>query len=497
MIRLAIICFLISTIRSNECNLNIDDVNQLKHLFDDSERLMEDATRGQSENAVIVLGNVRSGKSTLINYLMGNELQAYRESGRFPEIKIKKSNENVTGPEIGAGSLLVTTIPSKWNSRKTELQNFDIWDTAGFENSRDEMQDLNKAFHLYHLTKKVESLKFILVIDFNDIRGDNNQQILTLLSILEKYFNGMFKHIFPSISVIISKAPKEIINAFPIDDEFLNYKLSTNLLSSSELDIPEVLIDFIHHVINNNQRVAFFRKAKTLGRLTSYIDDNIIPAINNCKSISKESHQNISFPISKRLELCLQVTNDNLLNMNDFTALTSVVNERYIKNYNYLNNTLDRGVLLQNETNFQEIYNHLNISSFVNSNAMSKIEILENSHNTFKNIIKEINFVNRISLTEFIDSIIKTKKIVRINILLETILQLLHDRTSILISLCQLKLNKIDTNQFHNIMMEMKTSQKETIDKLSKKIEREKIPKHEESFWLKVVWAFTDAAFLQ
>ncbi|XP_043471802.1 uncharacterized protein LOC122504671 [Leptopilina heterotoma] len=411
---------------------------------------------------------------------MGNALIAYKEKR---EIKIKKANNNVRGPEIGAGSVSVTTIPTRWSSERSALQNLDFWDTAGFEDNRGEKGDINNAFHMYHLTKKVDSLKLILVISYGEITSGNINQILTFLKTVEGYFNNTFKDIFPSISVIISKALFETDNGSPVNSEFLNYNFNRNLLSSPELDISEVSKEFVRHIINNNQRVAFFRKVKKVGRVTSDIDDNIIRAINNCDSIRKPSHQDIGFTFSVNSKLCLQRTNDDLLNMNDFTDLTLKVNNRYIDNYNDLNRTLDRSVLLQKESSFQQIYSRMYSSSLDNSDAKFKIKILEESDNIVRDFITNKNLENKISLTEFIDSIIMSGKIRRINILLEAIVKILYDRLSILITLCKLKENTINLNEFENKIEEAKISINETVTNFKETIGKEKMPEKEKGFW--------------
>ncbi|XP_043462803.1 uncharacterized protein LOC122498877 isoform X2 [Leptopilina heterotoma] len=410
MIRLAIICFLISMIESERCTFSIAQLNKLRQLFNDSDRRMEEATRGQSENAAIVIGNGRGGKSTLINYLMGNELVAYR-SHTFDPIKIRKANENSPGPEIGAGSLSTTTIPLKWKSTRTELKNLDIWDTAGFSDNRGVEQDLNNSFHLYHLAKKVESVKFILVIDFDDIRTTSVQQILQLLKALEEYFIDNFKDIFRSISVIIAKAPKYINDDIPANCEYLNYKLTNSLLSQPEMDISEDSKNFLRHVIANNQRVAFFRKAKKLGPLTSDIDDNIIPAINNCTSISKSSNQNIGFTMSSNSKNCLQYANQDLLNMNEFEILEKQVENWFTKNYNAWNELKDKNILNANKENLRNIYARIDISSLYNSDVKDMIQILKINYDTIKIEITE-ELMNKIDLSEFIDSLITTGKMI-------------------------------------------------------------------------------------
>ncbi|XP_043480123.1 uncharacterized protein LOC122509881 [Leptopilina heterotoma] len=306
MIRIAIICFLVSIVRSQDCVLNSDELNEVKQIFKDADKSMEEATKNQSANAAIVIGTRRSGKSTLINYLMGNELTAFRRD-KFEDITIRKTNENTTGPEISTSVELGSKIPTKWSSRRPELQNVDLWDTPSILDSSDPVREFSNALYLYHLIRRVESLKLILDVNFNSIFSDDIYEIILLLNDLDQLFNGMFKDFFPSISLIISKAPYQH-NEATVDHEYVSAKL--NSILESNLVESQVLKDFIQHITDNKKSVGIFRLPKDIGNLAADIDDNIIPAINNAQGKDKASHQNMGISITERYLPCLQHFND-------------------------------------------------------------------------------------------------------------------------------------------------------------------------------------------
>ncbi|XP_043472646.1 uncharacterized protein LOC122505221 [Leptopilina heterotoma] len=307
MIRIAIICFLVSIVRSQFCKLTSDDLNGLTQLFNDVHKSVEEATRGQSGNAAIFLGDVGSEKEALINYLIGNELIAYRPN-KYEALKLRKANNSTTGPEIYTGTVSKTKIPTKWKSTRTELQNLEIWDTPPLMDNRGPLQDLNNSIYLYHLIRSLESLKFVVVINCHDIISDDIGQILRLLRTLETLFNDKFRDFLPSISVIISRAPEKIEDIL-VDREFIKKKLDSNIIQDSTLVMSNVSRDFLRQIMSNKKSVGIFRKPENVEKVTAVIDDNIIQAINNAESKDKSSNQNISLPISIELHPCLEDIN--------------------------------------------------------------------------------------------------------------------------------------------------------------------------------------------
>ncbi|XP_043467760.1 uncharacterized protein LOC122501995 [Leptopilina heterotoma] len=411
MIKIAIICLLISMIRSERCSFSSEEMNQLKNHYEKAEKKMEEATQSQSENAAIILGYRRSGKSTLINYLL--------------------ENNNLQEQE--------TTIPLKISSTRQELMNLDIWDTAEFSDNENKMQILINSFHLYHLTKKVENLKFILAINFSDIKYDYPENMINLLNILDEYLNGCYKDIFPSISIIITEAPLEV-NRFTVNSDYIKYKLDRNLLSNSY--ISDDSKSLIQDIMSNINRVAFLRQSQSDQNPSPNTNDDIIQAIKTCKSVTKSSHQNISFPISAQLKNCLQNTNEELMPMSQLLELGEKIFDMFKENNNSFCQTNDTSTLNENKAKLENIYKSINASSTDNSDALAKLELLKKSHDTIKTFIEEKSLESKISHTKFIDSILKYGKFERICIMLDSIINETDQRISKLISICSEKLNK-------------------------------------------------------
>lgn len=117
----------------------------------------------QGQDIVIFLGNTKAGKSTLINYLIGNKLTAVRENHKTI---IQKTDANAAGPIIGSGSVSETSIPEEWHS---DLIKGEIWDCPGFGDNRslkDEdneaiAKDIINAFYIKKLLDRARSVKFI------------------------------------------------------------------------------------------------------------------------------------------------------------------------------------------------------------------------------------------------------------------------------------------------------------------------------------------------
>ncbi|XP_043471817.1 uncharacterized protein LOC122504677 [Leptopilina heterotoma] len=123
MIRLAIICFLISMIKSENCNFGIDDVIKLRQLFHDSERRMEEGTRGQSGNAAIVIGAQSSGEKKenekKRNYNIGNETISQEFSGWEKKRGAERERKRATMEMEGKIGIQYSQIGSRYIRTET------------------------------------------------------------------------------------------------------------------------------------------------------------------------------------------------------------------------------------------------------------------------------------------------------------------------------------------------------------------------------------------
>ncbi|XP_043466810.1 uncharacterized protein LOC122501425 isoform X4 [Leptopilina heterotoma] len=145
MIRIVFICILIALVSSKDCELSDRTVENLQQELELSRIKLKNQT-SDKEDAAICIGTARSGKSTLINYLIRNKLKGVR---KYLEFVLEKNDSNSIGPEIGSESESVTTEPSKWIS--THFSNLAIWDTPGFGDTRGVKQDIINSYYIYNL----------------------------------------------------------------------------------------------------------------------------------------------------------------------------------------------------------------------------------------------------------------------------------------------------------------------------------------------------------
>ncbi|XP_043470891.1 uncharacterized protein LOC122504069 isoform X1 [Leptopilina heterotoma] len=482
MIKIVIICLLISSIRSDICTSE-SQLEELLQVKSDAENYVERKTKGGHDNAAIVIGSARCGKSTLINYLIGNELIGSSTKDGLG-LCITKFDENSVGPEIGEGAVSVTTIPTKWNSKRQELHNLSIWDTAGFHDNRGALQDISNTLYLNTLVKKVKLLKFILVINFYDIVPDNIDTFLTLLRNLERFFNVKFREFFSSISVIFSKAPSKI-RTFLIDHEYIRYKLNTSIIEvKNSLKISQVVIDFVQYIIDNEDHVAFFRLTKKEGIIkSSLIDDNIFQAINNSHTIEQESLQNIDLSMSESSRNCLFRNKDGLLQqLNEAGLPNEVTNYFYNKLRAVTDMKGDSNELDKYKNYFSGIQIHFNNSLVKNFKVLDQLELVEKIDNSLKEFIAKKHLKNKIRLLSFVYSLLQLTSMRGIETYLSVVVE--NARTNIiqLISYCSLLLQEIQVNEYKNKIDHLKDSYSEIINYLKTKNTYEK-SESEKQFW--------------
>ena len=85
----------------------------------------------KKKDLIIIIGNTGSGKSTLINYLLGAKLVKIQKKGSFKKVIIIKKNQKIFSP-IGHNFEKSETE----NIKYFENENFNLLDTQGFFDSR-------------------------------------------------------------------------------------------------------------------------------------------------------------------------------------------------------------------------------------------------------------------------------------------------------------------------------------------------------------------------
>ncbi|XP_051170677.1 uncharacterized protein LOC127287663 [Leptopilina boulardi] len=481
MIKIIIICLMISMINSHQCVFNEYDLKILEKALHESAQYMSKEVK--NEHVAICIGATRAGKSTLINYLIGNKLKAVRLS-RVQPITIIKVDEQSIGPEIGSGSTSKTTIPTKWISKN--LPDLALWDAPGFDDNRGAIQDITNAFYLYQLVQNVKSLKIVLAVDINDILHDNIKPFLTVLKAIENLLGNRMKSYFSIISIIFTKVPN-IQDDVPLDMQYINEKLNYQFLTSSSMELSQISIDFVRYLIANNNRIAFFKRA-TLGDVTSTIDMNIFPVIKSSSTISKNTLKELHPSISDSSKICLYGAREKLLSMSAFVDLEKIVSQicqKKVHDIGALTNnkeTEDKIRILNKELN---VYQNKLYDALLNENNFyKKLEILQTIDINIKKKIDEHNLLEKIKLMEFVDRLLDLEESKQLEFSLQGVLLSSVSKVKEAISSTMVKLGEITQQKHDEIMRKEREEHKQQIGDLNKQIQEliERMNK-KKSFW--------------
>ncbi|XP_043474195.1 uncharacterized protein LOC122506202 [Leptopilina heterotoma] len=403
MIRLAIICLLNLLVKGEN---SIDGKVSLKELnssLSKAEEYMEN--QSMNEDSAIFFGNTRSGRSTLINYLMGNKLEVKSYSKFGPKVIMKADNESI-GPEISIGSLSTTATPKGWTSKT--FPNLTLWDVPGFDDNRGTVQDVTNSFYLYRLVKSVKSLKIILVVFIKDITQDNTQQFLSLLTTIKNLFGNQFKDSFKSISVIFTKVPATTNNGVLIDKEYVNHHLKTYLLLDAGLEWSEVFKNFTVFLLSNNDRFALFKGISFISNVTADIDADIISVLKNSERIQsnllQDVHPSISASSMLRLSQAKEIKElEEMIPMLVDVLTQALSNET--EKIKFLQNNSDKIEL--NNTKFKLIEMEQRLSSLSNkSNLYQTMETIFSTHPTIWSTFDKRTLMINLELIQSVENVL-------------------------------------------------------------------------------------------
>ncbi|XP_043481385.1 uncharacterized protein LOC122510636 [Leptopilina heterotoma] len=488
MIRIAIICLIIFFVKSNYCSLSHEDLENLINVFSDSETFIKN--RVLNEDAAIFVGKLKSGKSTLINYLIGNTLKSIKMN-RFDQIRIVKADNQTDGPTIGSLVSAETTIPSKWTSKV--FPDLSLWDCPGFDDNRGAVQDITNAFYVYHLMKNVKSLKIILVIETDSLISDNIDDFLSTLRSFQQMFIKQFDVCFQSISIIFSKAEYKFYGS-TINHEFIKGLLNEKVLLAFHNIISPFTEGFIQYIIDNKDNVAFFKKARRKEILfninnSSDIDDNIVSAIRNSRSLNRSSLLNVRPIISTSSEAKLLDAKSDLQSVQKIASLSETTVNVCIKIINDMENSLAAA----NEENLNTIKENVTaiihiIDSALNdsSSLQERIRIFQQLNHDIVTAIKKDELWIKINQLEFIDRILNIEMGPQMNFGFKAILDAAKSKMEIINNEIDLHKKLIAEKEYRRRKQEIENNRNQTQNAI--KISMEKISVRDKiiNFWNKI-----------
>ena len=392
---------------NQEKNFRLEDLRRLEQALHTASAYM--TSQARHEDTAIFIGSTRSGKSSLINYLIGNKLIGKKVSICKPVALIKADNS--PGPQIGIGSTSETAIPSRWDSRK--LSGLGIWDAPGFDDNRGVVQDITNAFYINELFKNIKSARIVLVTDINDIANDSIRPFLSLLNSVEHILKERMRDCFSSVAVIFTKVP-DYLHDNRVDKKFINELLKEQFLSCSAIDISEPAKEFIKHLIQNNKNIGFFKKA-TPGDVTDFaIDVSITEAIQNTSGVNEQILKQVSPSISQGSKVFLFEVREQLSSMQEFNYLQKLVGNVFGNKLNDFEMMKQDGISCEKlvEINqelsvirdqFQKVLN----SATCLHKKIATIQIIDSSIDRF---IRNNNLLQKAKFMEFVDQLLDLKE---------------------------------------------------------------------------------------
>ncbi|XP_065667223.1 uncharacterized protein LOC136087730 [Hydra vulgaris] len=301
----------------------IEVVQQIENAILDADAHLK--ARVKFEDIIIVLGTTKSGKSTLINFLIGNRIVAVKQ--KFGKTILVKEDDKIIGPRIGIDAVSVTTLPTKWVvGNESCINGLILWDAPGFSDSRGEIQDITNSFYIKTLLRGVKSAKIVLVTDFLDLYNDNVSSFVSLLESVTRIFNEDISSAFQSLVLIFNKTPSDC------DEDIVNIKFLCELLTEkilkSESNIDKNCRSIASSLIECPERIGIFRRA-VLGLGVERLNADIEYAIKSATPLLNEFLRNVSPSVSEKSQTFLLRQKFLLAGTPDIDVLLNGLEEKY------------------------------------------------------------------------------------------------------------------------------------------------------------------------
>ncbi|KAF7990978.1 hypothetical protein HCN44_000783 [Aphidius gifuensis] len=245
-------------------------------------------------NIVLLLGLSGAGKTTLAQYLFGNN------SNLLSVAKRNECNETTSDfyikdieKKIGNNALLSHT---EYPDLKIDLEtNTPVYDCPGFSDTRHPEYDISGAYFIKAVSDKAKALKFIFVVDYNSvITGANREEFITLARHATDMINNISKY-KESIALIATKIKDDKpdyqrIRAIVVFLQDVRQTLSEMNQEPNVQSFIDILLTTSGPGNQDYTRIGLMPKFDTEGRL---ID---LPTVkDHKKSILTIIHNNIKF----------------------------------------------------------------------------------------------------------------------------------------------------------------------------------------------------------
>ena len=184
--------------------MDIDEMN-LESAIEETQRKMEKFKVNQDATFIYCLGLTGSGKSTLINYLMGAKdmLKVEEDMGQHLII-----NDNETDyPKIGNTVDSCTDIPATYAS----LRGDSIYvDASGFMDTKGDIQEIVNGYSNAQMFKRGIKTKILLLVENSTLLSGKGSVLTEIVRRLVELFPRDLSHLTKSIALVVSKVDPKI-----------------------------------------------------------------------------------------------------------------------------------------------------------------------------------------------------------------------------------------------------------------------------------------------
>ncbi|XP_047144942.1 uncharacterized protein LOC105846304 [Hydra vulgaris] len=268
---------------------------------------------------VLVIGPTGSGKSTVIDHLIGTALECVRvgRNGAQTEIRVMQVVDYCAS---GTGSSAVAEIGNNPISSQTNSitpycnikNSITYWDFPGFFDSRGELKKMQHAFLTQSFSKVVPKFKILLVIEvaiINTIRGEG---FINLLNSLSQLCSA--DQIQDSLSLLITKCDPFDQNSFDtqkqIDEEQTFYVKETfsNFLKEHKASQCTNFLELLTRD-NMKKKIAFFFKVTTKGPITKDFFQGLDSAVEASQPANIDFHLSLDATTTKKITIISHLLN--------------------------------------------------------------------------------------------------------------------------------------------------------------------------------------------
>lgn len=158
----------------------------LKDLNDYIELGKKQIEKVKNKNIIIFMGNTGSGKSTLVNYIHGCEMEEISLDSEEIVIQVKKNSVIPELMKIGHSNKSETFMPDI----KIDQNGIIYVDLPGFFDNRGQIISIANAVNIKNLVKVANTIKIVILVNYHSLMANRKAGEAELLKILSVLFGN-------------------------------------------------------------------------------------------------------------------------------------------------------------------------------------------------------------------------------------------------------------------------------------------------------------------